>query len=168
MNAVANSGPLIVLAKLGCLSLLPRLYAAVLVPQAVYNEAVVAGQRYLYPDAAALRAFLDGQGWKPTQVQEFPAFLESDIVLGTGERQVLALAWVEHTPALIDETQARTMAKRVGIATVGSLGILVSAYHQGILTAMDLDGLLAVVEKRQDIWIHPELCALVRRKVLER
>lgn len=168
MNAVTNSGPLIVLAKLDCLSLLPRLYKTVLVPQAVYNETVVVGQRRLYPDAVVLRTFLDGQGWNPTPIHEFPAFPSSNIALGAGERQVLALAWREHCVALLDEIQARAVAMEAGIATVGSLGILITAYRQGALVAGELDELLAVIEKREDIWIHPGLCARVRRQLLQR
>ena len=40
---VADSSPLIVLAKIGCLNLLPRLYSSVYVSEQVYAEVVVSG-----------------------------------------------------------------------------------------------------------------------------
>ncbi len=41
MTVVTNSGPLIALAKLNRLDLLPSLYGEVIIPQAVYHKAVV-------------------------------------------------------------------------------------------------------------------------------
>ena len=46
MTAVANSGPLIVLAKVNHLHLLPSLYGEVIIPQAVFREAVVVGRAH--------------------------------------------------------------------------------------------------------------------------
>ncbi len=49
MKAVTNTTPLIVLAKLNHLHLLSALYKQVIVPRAVYHEAVVQGQARGYP-----------------------------------------------------------------------------------------------------------------------
>lgn len=40
---VSNAGPLMVLAKLNTLTLLPRLFETVHIPQDVYNDVVVEG-----------------------------------------------------------------------------------------------------------------------------
>ena len=53
MSAVTNTGPLIVLAKLNRLHLLPVLYGEVVVPQAVYQESVVVGTVYYFPTTEA-------------------------------------------------------------------------------------------------------------------
>ena len=53
MTAVTNTGPLIVLAKLNHLHLLPALYGEVIVPHAVYRESIAVGQARGYHDAEA-------------------------------------------------------------------------------------------------------------------
>ncbi len=40
---VADSTPLIALSKIGQLSLLPEIFSEVILPEAVYNEVVIAG-----------------------------------------------------------------------------------------------------------------------------
>ena len=65
MTAVSNSGPLIVLAKINHLHLLPTLHGDVLIPQAVYDEAVVIGRVRGYRDAETIESFLNSMGWLP-------------------------------------------------------------------------------------------------------
>lgn len=55
MTASADAGPLIVLAKLDILDLLPRLHAPVFVPSAVYDEVVTRGIAAGHADAQAVR-----------------------------------------------------------------------------------------------------------------
>ena len=55
MKAVTNAGPLIALGKLGLVDLLNRLYDAVLVPTAVYQEVVTRGLELGQPDAYAVQ-----------------------------------------------------------------------------------------------------------------
>lgn len=69
---------------------------------------------------------------------------------------------------LIDEDYARTIAEELGLAHIGTLGILSSAYRHGLLSADALDELLTAIENRDDIWIHPEVCRRARREVLGR
>ena len=51
---VSNSTPLIHLAKLNQLALLPAFFGKIMIPQAVFNECVTAGEGY---EDAALIAF---------------------------------------------------------------------------------------------------------------
>jgi predicted nucleic acid-binding protein len=135
MTAVANSGPLIALAKINHLHLVPSLYGEVIIPQAVYHEAVVVGQARGYPDAKVLQAFLSSMEWQPTESPEMPPELPGDTRLGRGEYEAIALAWQHQVLLLIDEIYARSVADRLGLQTAGSLGILVEAYRKGILTS---------------------------------
>ena len=57
MIAVADSGPMIALAKLNHLRLLPAMYERVVIPRAVYDEVVTIGLRRGYPDASVAEAF---------------------------------------------------------------------------------------------------------------
>jgi len=67
-KVVSNSGPLIALAKLNQLSVLKRLFQQLLIPQAVYEEAVIRGMTQGYPDALAIKLFLEQQGWRTIYV----------------------------------------------------------------------------------------------------
>lgn len=65
---VSNAGPLIALAKLNLLHLLPVLYGQVYFTQSVYDETVSEGQRYGHEDARTLGLFLLQSQWQPESV----------------------------------------------------------------------------------------------------
>ncbi|NVM26564.1 MAG: hypothetical protein HWN70_11710 [Desulfobacterales bacterium] len=67
-KVVSNSSPLIALAKLNQLSVLKKLFEELLIPQAVYEEAVIRGMTQGYPDALAIKLFLEQQGWQAIYV----------------------------------------------------------------------------------------------------
>lgn len=166
MIAITNSGPLIALAKLNHLRLLPAMYDGVIVPQAVYDEVVTTGLRRGYPDANIADAFLRRMKWHLMAVADTLVELDVHLRLGRGEREALTLAKKYNALLLIDEDHARTIAEQLGLAHLGTLGILVNAYRRGLLSADALDELLAAIENRDDIWIHPEVCRRARREVL--
>jgi predicted nucleic acid-binding protein len=87
---VSNAGPLLVLAKLNILYLLKHLYRHVHIPQAVYDETVVAGLHQGYEDAHNLKLFLNQENWLPATV-----LIPTDVAalpLDRGEQESLALA----------------------------------------------------------------------------
>jgi predicted nucleic acid-binding protein len=168
MISVTDSGPMIALAKLNRLRLLPAMYDTVVIPHAVYDEVVTIGLRRGYPDAAIADAFLRRMNWHPITVVDMLPELTSDVRLGRGEREALTLAKTYNALVLMDEDYARTIADQLGLAHIGTLGILTEAFRRGLLSADALDELLASIESRDDIWIHPELCGRVRREVLGR
>ena len=87
MTAVSNSGPLIALAKINHLHLLPVLYGEVIIASAVYHEVVEVGQMRGYPDADVLRTFLDDRRWQPTKPKQMPPDMTGETRLGKGERE---------------------------------------------------------------------------------
>ncbi len=66
---IADSGPLMALAKLNRLLLLKRLYGTIVISQTVYDEVVTQGLARGYPDAVAVKLFWEQQGWQPRAVQ---------------------------------------------------------------------------------------------------
>lgn len=162
---VTDTGPLLVLAKLNQLELLLRLYGHVIVPEAVFQEAVLVGRRRGYPDAHALDVFLQRMGWSPTACPEIAPQLVQER-LGSGEKQAISLALDNRSLLLIDDQHARRVAKNLGVQTLGSLGVLVSAYRRQLVTGDELDILLSTIIQRKDIWIDPEVCHRVRRALL--
>lgn len=165
MTAVIDTGPLLVFAKLQRLHLLGKLYPDLLIPDVVHHEAVTVGLERGYPDAVHLQAFLVSHPWPIVQPVAMSAFL-TGALLGAGERQAIAIAEAQGIPLLIDDSDARRMAEQLGVTTRGSLGILVQAYRQRLVTDAELDEILSTIENRTDIWIRPELCERVRQSLL--
>jgi predicted nucleic acid-binding protein len=59
-------------------------------------------------------------------------------VLDPGESSAIALALETEEPLLIlDDAQARSFARGLGLAITGTLGILIAAFRQGIIADID-------------------------------
>jgi uncharacterized protein len=134
---VADSSPLIYLTRVGLLHVLAALFGEVVVPRAVWNEAVE--RRPSAPGIDALRQ----AAWVRVVDEPTP---ESDRGLDPGETAAILTA--ESLPAdllLIDERLGRKVAQERGLAVRGTLGLLVQARHAGVLPELKpvLDTLVA-------------------------
>ena len=84
------------------------------------------------------------------------------VILGPGETETLALAETLEDPlVLLDDEAARTKARRLGLRVRGTLGILVRAYRQDLLSFDHLELLFHEIAARPDIWIGAKLCEQV-------
>ena len=162
-NVLCDSGPLIALAKLNRLHLMLDLWSVVQLADAVYDEAVVAGQAYGASDALTIRLF-----WQQHRLPVVPvappvlAAYRPACTLDRGEQTTLALALTLSDPlVLLDDEDARTEARRLGLPVRGTLGILVAAYRQHLLTFPEIELLVNEIAARPDIWISATLCAQV-------
>lgn len=159
---LADAGPLIALGKLNRLPLLVGLYQVIHVPRAVYQETVIAGSAQDAPDSANIRLFLEHHKLPVPDVSE-PLLQSYDPVptLGMGERHVLALAQSltgAEVLVLLDDEMARAEARRLGLQTKGTLGVLVEAFRAGLLSFDETELLLLEIAARPDIWISEKLC----------
>lgn len=133
MIVVADAGPLIHLAAIGQLELIHRLSPEVLVPQAVFDEVVVVGAGL--PGAAAVGTASWIRIVTPTRGDVVAALLGGGLHLG--EAQAIAVAVeVGADRLLIDERQGRLTAEAMGVAVVGSIGILIAAKARGDLVEL--------------------------------
>lgn len=125
---VVNASPLILLAAVDALFLLPRLAGEIWVPSAVVGE-VCAGRD---PHPALLG--LASAPW--LQINPLLA-VPSDIAgwdLGAGESQVLALALAHaDSEAILDDQQARRCARSLGVQVTGTLGIILRAKQRALI-----------------------------------
>ena len=157
---LSNSSPLIAMGKLNRLEILAGLYSEVRIPRAVFDEVVTRGTARGDPDALSVRLFWQQQSWP---VVDIPSALLSaykpPIVLDAGELQVLALAQTIPDPlVLLDDEIARAEARRLKLATKGTLGVLVQAHRQSLLSYTEVELLLNEIAARPDIWISAKLC----------
>ena len=126
MIVVPDAGPLIYLGGAGNLELLRELYEDVVVPRIVFEEVVIAGNGLTGADAVATASWLRIEDAAPD-----PDLL---IVLDAGEAAAIPLAARLHATLLADDADARTIARKRGLAVVGTLGVLVSAKRQKLLS----------------------------------
>jgi len=166
LRVVANAGPLMVFSKLNLLPLMKELYGHVDFPYSVYQEIVIAGIHRGFSDAHTLNLFLTENQWKPAGIVEIPADLQA-VNLDRGEKEAIALALLNDALLLIDEERARDFARQKGLATRGSLGILIQAFRKELINERQLRFYFKQIGKRKDIWISPNLCARLLEKLLK-
>ncbi len=123
---VSNTTPLITLAGVGLLDLLPALYQAVQIPEAVYAE-YQAG-RLRHPGSPDL----DTLPWLTVHAAPpDPAIPET---LDAGEAEAIALARASHAHLiLLDERRGRAVATRLGLPVTGSLSVLLLAKQRELV-----------------------------------
>jgi hypothetical protein len=132
MIVVANAGPLIALARIGHVRLLPALFEEIFVPPAVVEEVV--GQGLLRAGAAELAA----APWLRTvEVGDQTAVQLLRQRLDPGESMAIVLALeLKADLLLIDEARGRRIAEARGLAKMGTVGTLVAAKQRGLLPAV--------------------------------
>jgi uncharacterized protein len=127
---LADSSPLIALAAVGAFDLLRRLFGEVSVAASVRDEVMV---RPDLPGAHELSQAIDDGC---ISVRPDPE-IGSDLVdLGPGESSTLALARDHPGPCLVllDDAVARARARQLGVAAIGTAGIVLAALQADIIT----------------------------------
>jgi len=125
-----NASPLILLSRVGQLSLLRLVSEEIVVPIAVATEI----QQYGATDVTA--EALARAGW--LVVVETPAVPEpiQSRNLGAGESAVLTWGYVHpDTTAIVDDLAARRCAATLGIPLLGTLGLVLTAKQRGSVPA---------------------------------
>lgn len=122
MIVVADTSPLNYLIQISCEDLLPQLYGRIVVPSAVMQELGDSGAPTI------VRAWMLHV---PSWIDVCPIASSPDVALAyldLGEREAIQLAQEQHADLLlIDERKGRLEAKRRGLITTGTLGVLLTA-----------------------------------------
>lgn len=156
---VADAGPLIHLDELSALDVLSD-YTAIYVPDAVWRE--VAHHR---PQALRETGVIRRQSISVTASPEVTA-LASIYTLHRGEMDALDVCLTRSISTLLtDDTAARLAAKSLGIATHGTLGLLIRAARRGHRTPEEIVELLTSVPTRTTLHIRPSLLTDVIEQV---
>lgn len=130
MTLVVNSGPLISLARIGQLDLLPLLFDEIVSPRAVFEEVT---QDLKLPGAVEIAE----AAWLRTmEVSDRDAVDRLYVWLDAGESEVLVLAQELGGTAAIDERRGRNLAAALGVPQTGTVGILLLAKRRGVIPAI--------------------------------
>ena len=126
MLVVADATPLHALIRLDLSELLATLYGQVVIPLAVASE------------LAHAHAPIDVREWiqaPPAWLSiRRPASVDPTLVSGAGEREAISLALELHADfLLVDDKEARTVARRLNLRITGTVGILALAGARGLV-----------------------------------
>jgi predicted nucleic acid-binding protein len=140
----------------------------VLVPSDVYEEVVVRGLERDQPDAYAVQLALARGQVEMRPMGEIPLPESIRVLpLHRGEKSVIQLALIETADwALLDDWLAREAARQFGLKVKGTLGVIVAAYHQTLLTQREVEVIFQSMVDRDDIWMSDELVRRVWKGLL--
>ena len=137
MIVISDSTPLISLMKAGQLNVLKGLYGEILIPGAVYSELTVndrfADEMETIRQCAFIRV-VSVKDRKTVNVLQRATGLD----LGGSEAIVCADDY-QADVLLIDEKAGRRVARTMGLHIQGTIGVLLQAYDQRLLTAKEID-----------------------------
>jgi len=126
VTAVADSSPLVILAKLGYFDLLNRVFPRVYISPEVHHEVVIAGAGM--PGASDVSE----ARWIEVKSLRNPSGVDAaqrKYGLGPGEMSTIVLAMeLGANPVLLDDYRARKLAKAEGLEILGSIGLLETFY----------------------------------------
>jgi predicted nucleic acid-binding protein len=128
MRLVSDSGPILSFARAHRLDVLHAVVEGLYVPEAVYDDIVIAGRGK--PGAAEVAQ----SDWiKRTPLNDLSSADRFSSRLHAGERQAISLAKELRLTLLVDEREARRTARSLGIPFLGSLRILHEAKRAGVI-----------------------------------
>ena len=132
MRVVSDSSPLITLAKIGRLELLPRLYQTITITPEVYAEVVVSGAGLAGSSQIAAAQWIDVT---PVRKGANLAAAQQRFGLGTGELSAIVLCQeLKADVVLIDDSKARKVAQEEGLRVLGCVGVLEDAFRLKLLS----------------------------------
>ena len=132
MLIVSDTSPLINLAAIGQLNLIPQLFGSVVLPQAVFDEITIRGR------GKAGSTDIQNADWVVVQQCNNRIFVNQllkDLDLGESEAIALALE-LGTTSLLIDEATGRSFALHYQLKPIGILGILLEAKAKNLISTV--------------------------------
>ncbi len=169
MPCTSNTSPLIGLAKIGRLELLKRLYGEVVITPAVKVESVDRGKEIGAPEVAEIEKGME-EGWIKTRTlsarerREVSGLL-TRANLGLGEAETLISARASDLLVILDDKEARAVAKSWQLKYAGTVMVLFQALNQNL---MDHDEFVeAIGQLTKVIWISPTVMGEIMKRAKE-
>jgi len=156
---IADSSPLIALARINQLELLPQFATRVIIPPTVWHEITIGGKGLVGAKEVSQITWLEIQAAKPELVTSLK------ILIDPGEAEAIALAQTLSDPMLLlDDARARRVAERLNIRRIGTVGLLRWAKKVGLIN--EIRPYMETLQKN-GIYIRPALIEAVLKDVGE-
>lgn len=136
MIVISDTTPLISLLKIGHLDLLEKKFGSVKIPKAVYDE-LTSNPRFAEEAECIQRClFIEVIDVEDTDTVKI---LRRATGLDLGESEAIILTdKLQADLLLMDEVKGRMVAKQMDLRISGTIGILLSAYDEGNLSADEM------------------------------
>jgi len=116
---VSDSTCLIGLERIGELDILPTLFEPIIIPPEIEREF---GNKFSWLQTETLTSNILATALR--------------LVVDAGEAEAIALASEKSYLLISDDKQTRSAAKRLGISVIGTLGVLIRAKQNGVVSAI--------------------------------
>lgn len=161
MIIVSDSSPIMNLACIDRLYILPAIYKEIIIPKTVFKEIVELGEGK--PGSESVK----NANWIVVKnCSQFEMMHELEKELDSGEAEAISLAIeLGAEVLLIDEYKGRNIARKNGVRVLGLLGVLIEAKKRLIIDSVkqEIDKLLVDA----NFWISNELYSEVLKSVNE-
>ena len=158
MIVVSDTSPITNLLKIGRINLLRDLFETVIIPEAVFREI----------NAIELqRTEIQKYSWiRVAKLENHQLFDELIKKVDSGEAEAISLSVeLSATLLLIDESDGRLEAERIGLEVTGLIGVLIRAKDKGLIEQVAPE-LIKLVDEA-GFWISAGLIRSVLEKIDE-
>ena len=164
MIVVSDSTPLITLMKTERLEVLQALFGRVLIPETVFLELT---SNDAYETEAELIRTSTFIKMVTVENPDYVTLLQRATGLDRGESEAIVYADENQADILLmDEEAGRRVARNMNIPITGSIGILIKAFQNGLLTAVEVEESLCRIEG-SGRYISSSLLQSVRQMIYE-
>ncbi|MBE7382988.1 MAG: DUF3368 domain-containing protein [Leptolyngbya sp. SIO1E4] len=153
MPVISNTSPLLNLAIVDHLFLLPQLFGQIIIPEAVLAELKINDD---LPGSRALKTAAD-EGWlvvKAVKNQALVNLLRRELHQGESEAIALAVE-LSADKVLLDEKEARQVARALSLSITGIVGILLRGWQEGSIPS--LRNVFDRLQQDANFWLSPAL-----------
>lgn len=165
--AISNASPLILLSKVGELDILFSIFEKIYISPLVYQETVIKGINKEETDAIDIKKHVDEKRIEIKQPKkknaEYPEFLNTSSI-HPGEKETIQLALdFKEDIILLDDEEARKMARAMKLRVKGTLGLLIKAFDLKLKTTEQAKSILQRLNKL--MYLSSDLYEYVLKKL---
>ena len=166
MSITSNTSPIIALAKIGRLKMLKDLYGTVVISRFVKVESVDRGKELGAADALEIERAID-EGWIKVadltrRQKQTVQRLISEARVGLGEAEALTIARDEKVPIILDDKEARAIAKSWDLELMSTVMVLYEAFIKDLISYDELVEDLAKLTRV--MWISTDVITEVIKR----
>ena len=159
MKAVADSGPIIHLAEIDCLKAL-KIFKTIIIPEEVLNELSKKKENHLNKLKNIKSIQLQAE------YKDNAKIFSEEYELHLGEAEAIALAIQEKINLfLTDDLEARTTAKEYHLEVHGTVGIILRAFKENVLTKEETIKKVNELHKNSSLFITKDLIDYIQREI---